>query len=260
MDDKESLNSKSKDSLKSYVLRESEVEKAVDQAYGGSKSNPASASRVPLTEPAVEDVHSYRPDTESLIKAILFASPEYVSQNTIKEILGNDLEIPEIRKVIKNINLKLSKENEPFEIAEANNSFCLRTRSQFHPWIKKLFRESNARKLSPAALEILSLVAYKQPITRAEIENIRGVNVDGVIKGLLEKKLITITGRSDCIGSPLTYGTTKEFLKYFGINRVPQDLPKLSEFEDLISSTDLLPQISKEGEIIEKRTDETRED
>jgi segregation and condensation protein B len=213
-----------------------------------------------VQEPVLEDIPGFDPEPEALIKAMIFASPEFVNVNTIKEIMGRGWDAVKIRETIKNINAKLSQDDEPFEIVEVSNSFRYRTRTQYYPWIKRLFKEAGARKLSQAALEILALVAYKQPITKAEIEDIRGVTVDGVLKGLLERRLITITGKADKIGGAFTYGTTKEFLRYFNINRVPQDLPKLSEFEDLINSTALLPQISSSGDVVETDRDESVSD
>ncbi|MBF0430188.1 MAG: SMC-Scp complex subunit ScpB [Fibrobacteria bacterium] len=206
---------------------------------------------LPSQGPVMHDVHEFEPEPEALIKAMLFASPEFVTISTIKRVFDRQYTATQIKSFVKKINRQLSDNNDPFEIAEINNSFQYRTRSQYHPWLKLLFKEAGARRLSQAALEILSLVAYKQPITKAEVEDIRGVNVDGPLKGLLDRKLIAITGKSDKIGHPFVYGTTKEFMQYFNINRVPEDLPKLSEFENLISSTSLLPQISSSGEVTE---------
>jgi segregation and condensation protein B len=221
---------------------------------------PAEAEKEQVQEPVLEDIPGFTPDPEALIKAMIFASSDYVNLNALKEIMGRNWDAVKIRETVRNINEKLEHNNEPFEIVEVSGSFRFRTRTQYYPWVKKLFKEAGTRKLSQAALEILSLVAYKQPITKAEIEDIRGVTVDGVLKGLLERRLIAITGKTDKIGGAYTYGTSKEFLRYFNINRVPQDLPKLSEFEDLINSTALLPQISSDGTVVEAELDETEGD
>lgn len=194
-----------------------------------------------------DEAPEYIADPKKLIKALLFSSSEYLSIAQMKEIMPG-YDTPTIQKYIKEINREIKDADEPFEIKEVNRTYLFRTKSMYYPWVKKLFKETGSRKLSQAALEILALVAYKQPITKAEIEEIRGVNVDGPLRGLLERKLIHITGKSDKIGSAFTYGTTKNFCQYFGISRVPEDLPKLTEFENLISSSNLIPQFNEEGE------------
>jgi len=102
----------------------------------------------------------------------------------------------------------------------------------------------------------LAVIAYKQPITKAEIEAVRGVSADGALKKLLEKRLVTVSGRTDTVGRPLTYGTTKEFLEYFGINKLPDDLPRLAEFEELVQSRSLLPQVAPGGMLVSREQDE----
>ncbi len=217
---------------------------------------------IPLTgqAPVLEEYPSFAPSPEQLVKGLIFASSDFLSAQRIKELTEGALDLKTIRQAVKTINAKFIEHDEPYEIFEANNSYRFRTKSEYHPWIKKLFKESSARRLSQAALEILSIVSYKQPITKAEIEDIRGVNVDGTLKGLLDRKLVAIAGKSDKIGNPFNYGTTKLFLQYFGINSINQDLPKLSEFEELIQSAALLPQVSPEGELEEFDQDEVEEE
>ena len=107
------------------------------------------------------------------------------------------------------------------------------TRESFSQWVKKLFLKRRKSRLSQAALETLSVVAFKQPVAKGEVAQIRGVNCDAVVRTLLERKLITISGRSTGPGRPLLYRTTKEFLRYFGVN-VISDLPKPRELEELL--------------------------
>ena len=222
-------------------------------------SGTESVETAPNLIPVVQDLPEFIPNPEALIKALLFSSPEYLNIKLLKELMEG-YDAAAIRKYIKNINKKLAAEDEPFEIIEVNGNFRFRTKAAYHPWLKKMFKDAGARRLSQAALEILAIVAYKQPISKAEIEDIRGVNVDGTLRGLLEKKLICITGKSDRIGSAYAYGTSKEFLLYFNINKVPDDLPKLSEFENMINNSDLIPQISKESDVVEIESDETEEE
>jgi len=224
-----------------------------NESIQAAKSDPSELS---LNEiPVVQDLPEFIPNPEALIKALLFSSPEYLSIKLLKELVAG-YDSTAIRKYIKNINKKLLADDEPFEIIEVNNNFRFRTVAAYHPWLKKMFKDNHARRLSHAALEILAIVAYKQPISKAEIEDIRGVNVDGTLRGLLEKRLVSIAGKSDKLGSAYTYGTTKEFLQYFNINKVPDDLPKLSEFENMINNSSLIPQISKEGEVVEVDRDD----
>ena len=110
------------------------------------------------------------------------------------------------------------------------------TLSDYAEWLGKLYKEQGRRKLSQSGVETLAIVAYKQPVTKAEIENIRGVNCDYVLKALLEKELLTVTGRAESVGRPLLYGTTKEFLKHFGLNDIT-DLPRPREIEEILGES-----------------------
>ncbi|RKY90445.1 MAG: SMC-Scp complex subunit ScpB, partial [Ignavibacteriae bacterium] len=118
------------------------------------------------------------------------------------------------------------------------------TSEEYAKYVGYLSSEKTRRRLSPAALETLSIVAYKQPITKPELETIRGVNSDHIISSLLEKNLITIKGRSESIGRPLLYATTEEFLKYFGLNTL-SDLPKPRELEEIMNDEDFIEQKRK---------------
>jgi segregation and condensation protein B len=110
------------------------------------------------------------------------------------------------------------------------------TLSDYAEWLGKLYKEQGRRKLSQSGVETLAIVAYKQPVTKAEIEKIRGVNCDYVLKTLLEKELLTVTGRAESVGRPLLYGTTKEFLKHFGLNDIT-DLPRPREIEEILGES-----------------------
>jgi segregation and condensation protein B len=135
--------------------------------------------------------------------------------------------------MIERINRLLQKERHPFEIVEIGGGYQFKTIAYYHPWVRQIFKEKAAKRLSLQALECLSIIAYRQPLSKAEIEGIRGVISDGAMKTLLEKRLVTITGRSEKAGRPLLYGTTPEFLKYFGLNKIA-DLPNIEEFEALV--------------------------
>jgi segregation and condensation protein B len=200
---------------------------------------------------AVEETPVWIPEPDKLLLSLLFASHEYLDARGLREIMGPEWDTPRLRMLVRKLNRELEASETPFEIAETEGSFRLRTLPKYFPWTRKLFKEGAPRRLSQAALETLAIVAYKQPVTKAEIESIRGVNVDGSMKTLLDKKLIDIGRRSDALGQAFTYHTTRDFMRYFGISRVPDDLPRLSEFEGILNAQSLIPQMGTDGEIHE---------
>ncbi|MDR3013161.1 MAG: SMC-Scp complex subunit ScpB [Chitinispirillales bacterium] len=169
-------------------------------------------------------------DTRRILEALLFASDELLTPAKLKTLIPGAPDARSIRKLAGEINERLSAGGHPFEIVEAGGGYQFRTLSAYHPWVRKLYKERAAKKLSLQALECLAIIAYRQPITKAEVEAIRGVLSDGAMKTLLERKLVDIWGRSEKPGRPLLYGTTGDFLKYFGINKL-SDLPRIEEFE-----------------------------
>ena len=169
-------------------------------------------------------------DTLRILEALLFASDELMNAAKLKTILPGTPDSRQIRKMVEKINAQLQKERHPFEIVEIGGGYQFRTVVYYHPWVRQIFKEKAAKKLSIQALECLAIIAYKQPISKAEIEAIRGVVSDGAMKTLLEKKLVTISGRSEKPGRPLLYSSTHDFLRYFGLNKI-DDLPRIEEFE-----------------------------
>jgi segregation and condensation protein B len=171
-------------------------------------------------------------ETLRILEAVLFASDEILTIDRIKSIVPGQPDARKIRHMIDTLNVQLQKERHPFEIIEAAGGYQFRTVSYYYPWVSQLFKEKAAKKLSIQSLECLAIIAYKQPITKAEIEAVRGVLSDGAMKTLLEKRLVTIIGRSEKAGRPLLYATTKDFLSYFGLNKLT-DLPNIGDFEAL---------------------------
>jgi len=169
---------------------------------------------------------------QSVIEALLFASEMPLSSQKISSLLEN-IAVHQIEETINNLNQKYQQSNSSFSIRKVAGGYQMFTLPDYEPWIDKLVSSRRTQKLSPAALEALAIIAYKQPVVKSEVEHIRGVDSDWVIKGLLEKNLVTIVGRKDGLGRPLLYGTTSEFLSYFGLNSV-SDLPKLEELEELM--------------------------
>ncbi len=193
-----------------------------------------------------------------VIQALVFASPDVVTLKRLREILGAFITPQIVGDALRAANDSLNQINAPFEIVEHAGGYRFRTRAAYYPWVRELFPEINARRLSQAALETLAVVAYQQPITKASIENVRGVSCDGPIRSLLEKKFVALGPRAETVGNPYTYVTTPEFMKYFGINRIPEDLPRLREFDELISSGLLVPQYAKPEASEEQSGDENQ--
>jgi segregation and condensation protein B len=167
-----------------------------------------------------------------ILEALIFASDEHLTPTKLKALIPGAPDAKKLRKMAAEINAQLSEQGHPFEIVEAGGGYQFRTVSSYHPYVRKLYKERVAKKLSLQALECLAIIAYRQPISKAEVEAIRGVLSDGAMKTLLERKMVDICGRSEKPGRPLLYGTTKEFLRYFGINKIT-DLPRIEEFEAL---------------------------
>ena len=186
----------------------------------------------------------------SIIEALIFSSDEPLSGNdiikAIKGIDGEDTEITlsDIENCVNSLNENYLSQNNAFNILKIANGYLFATTEDNAKYVGYLSSERTKRRLSPAALETLSIIAYKQPITKPELESIRGVNSDHIISALLEKYLIAITGRAETVGRPLLYGTTDEFLKYFGLNNLT-DLPKPREIEEIMEDDDFIEQKRK---------------
>ena len=165
-----------------------------------------------------------------LIEALIFASDQPLSTARIATLI-DDVPRADITAALRELVAEYNSQSRGIYIEEVAGGWQIRTKPEYAPWIRRLFK-LGPQKISRAALEVLSIVAYKQPITRAEIENIRGVDCAGVIKTLLEKNLIRIAGRKDAPGRPAMYGTTKEFLEVFGLKELSA-LPTLKEIEEL---------------------------
>ncbi|MBX7217803.1 MAG: SMC-Scp complex subunit ScpB [Candidatus Kapabacteria bacterium] len=138
-----------------------------------------------------------------------------------------------IRRLVEELNLEYDESGRAFRIVEVAGGFQYATIREYGEWVAMLSKEKLRRRLSPAALETLAIIAYRQPVSKPEIEQIRGVNCDQVLLSLLEKNLVAITGRSEGVGRPLLYGSSDDFLRCFGLNNVG-DLPKLREIEELM--------------------------
>jgi segregation and condensation protein B len=163
---------------------------------------------------------------KSILESILFVNEKPVLVDEICQAL--DLEKKEIIASLEELQKDYQENNSGLCIVSVAGGYQMCTSPQNSEWIKKLYKERFKHRLSSASLEILSIIAYKQPVTRLEMESIRGVNCDQVIRGLTHLGLIKIKGRKDVIGRPFLYGTTRRFLEYFGLNSL-SELPKLEK-------------------------------
>ncbi|GAB4484214.1 MAG: SMC-Scp complex subunit ScpB [Thermodesulfovibrionales bacterium] len=161
-----------------------------------------------------------------MIETLLFVSAEPATLASLK----NSTDIPEadIVKIMEELIREYQERDGGILIVEVANGYQMVTNPRFAQWLRKFLNVSTSNKLSTPALETLAIIAYKQPLIKAEIEEIRGVNSDGVIKNLLDKRLIKIIGKKEVPGKPLLYGTTREFLQYFGLKDLTE-LPSLRE-------------------------------
>ena len=167
-------------------------------------------------------------ELKAIIEALLFVWGEPLSLKDISSILGIDEKQAE--GILDNMIDEFNFNRRGLKIVRVINSYQLSTRSEHYQWINKLSQQKNTKSLSTAALETLSIIAYKQPITKNEIESIRGVRCDKAIETLSSKELIEEKGRLERTGRPIIYGTTDEFLRYFGLTNLT-DLPALKDFE-----------------------------
>lgn len=203
----------------------------------------------------------------SIIEALIFASDEPINSSdlikAIKGIDGEEIQISaeDVANCVDELNQVYDEKNIAFKIMKIAGGYLFATKPEYAKYIGYLSSEKSKRRLSQAALETLAIIAYKQPITKPELETIRGVNSDYILNTLLEKNLIAITGRAETIGRPLLYGTTIEFLKYFGLDKL-SDLPKPREIEEIMKDEDFLEQKQKiMMNIIEENIEnETQED
>ncbi|MDB4285917.1 SMC-Scp complex subunit ScpB [bacterium] len=187
------------------------------------------------------------PDVSLVIESIIFVGETPVNLDSILEVLnqrdpgehheGEELLPPkfrleEVERAMEGLLEKYTGDQYPFEIRKVAKGYQFFTKREFYPFVRKASMAQNKKRLSRAAMETLAIIAYRQPVTKAEVEFIRGVGCDYAIQKLLEKQLVLITGRADAVGRPLLYAISDYFMQYFGINGV-EDLPKLKEFEEM---------------------------
>ncbi len=185
---------------------------------------PAEAAEA-TASPSADD----SPTMESVIEAVLFATDEPLPESKLAGIVETTGK--QIRESVENLNAKYQAHGNAFRIEQIAGGYQMLTQPIYNSWLKKMLKVRSDNKLSPAAMETLAIIAYKQPIIRADIEAIRGVAVGEVIRSLMYKGLVKIAGRAEILGRPMLYGTTKKFLEIFGLNSV-KDLPKAEDLKN----------------------------
>lgn len=181
------------------------------------------------------------------IEALLFASEKPLSPDEILEAFSSDVSAKEVKQEIEALREEYEQQRRGFRVYEIAGGFQVASAIDFAEVLKRFYQAREKKKMTPASLETLSVIAYRQPVTRADIEGVRGVNVDAAVKGLLEKGLIRIVGRKEVPGRPILYGTTREFLEHFGLKSL-EELPPLSEYSLKDLDQALLPPEMKQGQ------------
>ncbi len=191
-------------------------------------------------------------DIKNIIESLLFVAEDPLTIDSIKKVLDST-DSNEIRNVLNELSSEYEARKGGFFLREVAGGYQIRTRPEYSQWIKRLLRP-NPLRLSNAALETLAIVAYKQPVIRSDIEHLRGVDCGGILRMLLERKLVRVVGRKEIPGRPIIYTTTKKFLELFELKDL-KDLPSPKEIEELgNSSSETLADTA--SDIIEQTTDE----
>lgn len=180
-----------------------------------------------------------------IIEALILSSPEPLSAARLAEIIPY-CDAAQAKDLVNELNTEYGEQDRSFEIWEVAGGYQIRTRAEFSGYLQKLQKE-RALRLSQAALETLAIIAYRQPVTRAEIEEVRGVDAGAVVKSLLERHLIRIAGQREVPGRPMLYGTTRRFLEVFGLEKL-KDLPHLRDLDELAREQGLIERTSTDAE------------
>lgn len=222
------------------------VEPAAD-LDGGEVPEPEAAAKEAVAETTMNSqaVAIDMRELKAILEAVLFVSPEPVPVARLMAIVGT-VSKAEVVQALDILAHDLDQEGRGIQLVQVAGGYRLVTKQEYGPWLKRMDKAKAAQKLSRSALESLAIIAYKQPLVRAEIEEIRGVETSGVLRTLCERKLVRIVGRKDVPGRPIMYGTTKFFLEHFGLQDLTQ-LPPLREFKELGESEQALLPIEQES-------------
>ncbi|MBN1509795.1 MAG: SMC-Scp complex subunit ScpB [Sedimentisphaerales bacterium] len=212
------------------ALEEEIIESETTQEPVGCAPDAATDTSTATTpQSEIQNPPPAAPTVESVIEAILFATDEPLTDSRLAAIVETTAK--QVRQSIESLNTRYEANNSAFRIEQIAGGYQMLTLNTYNYWLKKMVHARSDTKLSPAALETLAIIAYKQPIIRADIEAVRGVAAGEVIRSLMYKGLVKIVGRAEILGRPMLYGTTKKFLEVFGLNSL-KDLPKAEELKN----------------------------
>jgi segregation and condensation protein B len=197
------------------------------EATDGSVGDEPLRIDMPESEDLGTDPEDARHHILASTEALIFASTEPLTESQLVSALGDSVK-GQMAELVRDLNLEYEREGRAFEILHIAGGYSFFTRRDFSGVLRKLFAERSRTRLSRAALETLAVVAFRGPVTRAEIDEIRGVDSGGVLRTLLDRRLVSVKGRANMLGRPLLYETTPEFLKHFGLSEL-SDLPRDSE-------------------------------
>ncbi len=191
---------------------------------------------IPVEVQKINDEEARDPErAKRILEALLFASNKPLMISEMRKVL-KVLTPSQIGGLLSDLKADYARENHSFELIEIANGYEIATRKDYAPWLMKLELQKKMRQVTQSALETLAIMAYKQPITRAEIEELRGVDASGVVNTLMERNFIKIVGKKEVPGRPFLYGTTEKFLEHFGLKSI-QDLPSIDEIRTVVENS-----------------------
>ncbi len=197
------------------------IEAVTPQEAAGDER--AAAEEAPILPPQ---------EVRAIIEALIFAAPQPVTPREIYQVLGGVAK-EDAQTALEQLKEAYAQEGRGLQVVEVAGGYQITTRPEYNDWVRELISPKGPTRLSIQALETLAVIAYKQPVTLPEIIELRGVKSGGVIKTLLERRLIRIVGRKEVVGRPMLYGTTKDFLLHFGLKDLAE-LPKVEEFAEVL--------------------------
>lgn len=208
-----------------------------DHAHNGSTDNDTDATVsvdsliAPAAATAEDQGASDAAGLVGIVEAMIFASPEPVTPRQLLKLLDAEPK-EDVLAAVAELKRRYDRSG-GLQLVEVASGYQIVTRPELHEWVRRLFHERTAQKLSVQALETLAVIAYKQPVTAMEVAEIRGVNTSGVVGTLLERNLVKISGRKQVVGRPFLYSTTREFLDRFGLKDLT-DLPRVEDMADVL--------------------------
>jgi segregation and condensation protein B len=205
-----------------------------EKAREGAAEDSVSDAQLNEAEAAAPEETPVLPPQEvrAVLEALIFASPQPLTPREIAQVMGG---VPKSawREALEQIRADYARDGRGLQLVDVAGGWQITTRPEYNDWIRELLDPKSPTRLSIQALETLAVIAYKQPVTLPEIIDLRGVKSGGVLKTLLEKRLIRIVGRKEVVGRPILYGTTKQFLLHFGLKDVTE-LPRIEEFAEVL--------------------------